>query len=74
MIRKTLEKSARGVALIRVEDMSVPARPVALGFRLTTPWASIQIADQAQAYAAFAAVMKTPDLKPASRKRVGAGG
>ena len=61
MIRKTLERSERGVVLIRVEDLSAVDRPAAIGYRLSTPQSVFVIADRDEAHAAFWAEVNAPD-------------
>ena len=61
MIRKTVERSERGVVLIRVEDLSAANQPVSLGYRLSTPSSVFVIVDRDTAHAAFWAEVNAPD-------------
>ena len=71
MIRKTLERSDRGVVLIRVEDLSAPDRPLALGYRLSTPRLTADFRDRNEAYAAFLHAARSSDVIPTPLKRAG---
>ena len=55
MIRKTLERSERGIVLIRVETFAAGDKPAAFGYRLSTPSSAWVIADRDKAHAAFSA-------------------
>lgn len=73
MIRKTVERSKDGIVLIRVDDLSVADKPLALGYRLSTPGLAFGITDRDEAHAAFEAelgALRTPQV---SRRRMVAG-
>ena len=73
MIRKSLEQSKQGVVLIRIDDLSAGDRPIPLGYRLSTPWSVVGIADRDEAHAAFAAELKALNRRPVAPRRAAAG-